>query len=86
MLGRDCHIRACGILTHLLRVASARNRRADSRVGKAKSDRRLGKGLCVSIYQKSELLRSFELPAKRLALEAARPHIFTLKSAVISGG
>src|SRR5918994_7955934 len=86
MLRRDCHIRTCGIFTHLLGVASARYCGADRWMGQAKSDRSLGKGLYRPVYQESELLRFFELPAERLALEAARPHIFPLKSPIISGG
>ena len=86
MLGRDYRIRACGIFTHLLGVASARYRDADCRMSQAKSDRSLSEGLYVSVDQKSELLSLFELTAEGLALEAARPHIFTLKSAVVGRG
>src|SRR5688572_32576013 len=86
MLDRDCHIRPCGIFTHLLSVASARYRGADRRMGQAKSDRSLSEGLSVPVYQKSELLSFVELTAEGLALEAARAHIFTLKSAIVSRG
>src|SRR5918999_2901018 len=86
MLARDRHIGRCGIVAHLLGVASPGDRGTGRRMGQAESDRCLGKSLHAPVYQESELLRFGELLAKRLSFEAACPHVFALKSAVIGRG